>query len=160
MTRETSSAVSASRPKNSSRSSAVYGRGPTYGASSSSTTVTPVHSATPQFAGKVHSGSPVNAQLQRAEVAVQVVARGGFGGHLDRHAHPPQACLRRRDEPPMDDAEVPVGEPVADEQQRRAGQPTLDLMREERRITGDGYEEVEIVVLGQDERFGDAEPAV
>src|SRR5262245_41669365 len=153
MTSDTSSAVSASRPKNRSRSSAVYGRGPTYGAFSVSTTVTVGLPAILQLVGEVDRGPPVHAQLQRAEVPVQVVARGVAGRQLDGDAQAPQARLRRSDDPAVDDAEVPVGELVADEQQRCAREPALDLVRQQLRVTCDRDEEVEIVVLGQDERL-------
>ena len=76
---------------------------------------------------------------------------------LHRDAQAPQARLAGHDQPAVDDAEVPVAQPVADEDQRRAGQRALDLRRQQVFVARDGDEEVEVVVLGQHERLREAE---
>src|SRR6266508_378871 len=120
-TSETSSLASASRPKKSARSPRSNGRGPTYGLSSASATVG-VAPAAAELRRELLRGPPVHAHAERAEVLLEVLPLGIARSQLDRDAQPPQALLAGHDEPAVEDAEVPVGEAVADEEQRRSGE--------------------------------------
>jgi hypothetical protein len=159
MTSDTSRAISSSRPKIVAWS-AVNGRGPTNGELSERSRYIRRTPAAAELAREVRRRAAVDAELQCSEVAVEVVA-GRLGGRdLHRDAQTAEARLHRGDEAAMDDPEIPVGQPVAQEQQRRPGERTLDVMGKQLRVARDGDEEVQVVVLGQDERLGEPQMTV
>src|SRR6266480_5960268 len=105
-----------------------------------------------QLLKKIAGLSPINPDIHPLVVLGEVVASGLgilLSTQLDRHVESARSAPPLGHKCPMDDAKAPVGEAVADEEQRPARERFLDLGWQQFRIA-DVDQEVEVIVLGKD----------
>src|SRR5215212_8085100 len=113
-----------------------------------------------QLGSKLAARAPVHADLELAKIVIEVFL-GLFPACLipDRrelhgHMRPPDAFLQVAHQDPENDPKIPVGDAVAQEQQRGPRQCPLDPRWEQTLVLREIFEEIQIVILSKHQRLG------